>query len=63
MKEYILCTQCVPDNGTTPKDFIAENGTRKPVSPLFDSLTELYIWMSENGWESTEQGWLVKKKD
>lgn len=50
-----------------PKTFIALTGGNPPVSPLFDSLAELYPWMRENGWVSDEYvdgvqyPWRVKK--
>lgn len=42
--------QCRADNGKVGSFLIT--GADRRVSPVFDSLTELYTWARENGWKS-----------
>lgn len=63
--EVRIAVQCTAACGTvgtflfTEKD---EQGRRVPISPVFDSLAELYPWMRANGWESVPGGiWTARR--
>lgn len=55
-QEYRISVQCTDTTTGETGDFIAgfENGRRIALSPIFQSLAELYPWMHKNGWKSDE---------
>lgn len=53
-KRAHYCIQCPDDSGTVG-DFVFVRGdddVRRPVSPVFPGLTELFAWMRKYGWRS-----------
>ena len=57
---YVINVQVrpnLPDDiapSANPMDFISEEGSRVPVSPVFNTLGSLFGWMLTNGWYSAE---------
>jgi hypothetical protein len=52
--DFYINVQCVPEGEKQPRTFIAPQGSRVPISPVFRDLADLYPWMAENGWRSAE---------
>lgn len=66
MKTYTLNVQCIPEGEEKPACFIAEQGTRKPVTPTFPDLYSFYRWNIDTaaGWAEahTETPWEMVRK-
>jgi hypothetical protein len=59
VKRYAwMNVQCTSEDGKVG-DLLTDGASaedRRPISPVFDHLGELFEWMKTNGWETDQRG-------
>ena len=55
-----VMTQCTAENGIVG-DWLRHDSLHARISPIFNDLRDLYLWMHDNGFEPTVPGSLLSK--
>jgi hypothetical protein len=67
MIEGYLCVQCKTEDGRCGVFIVATHDSRRPITPVFDSLTYMLLWMHDHGWRIHDHAgmgpWRVERVD